>query len=422
MNLVFVGWNHRGAPLDLRERLALTPERAREAMEGIFSERILSEGAIVSTCNRAEIYGLSEREDDVDALASFFSRFHSVDDVLLRQTALSGRGDATVRHLFRVAAGLDSMVLGEAQILGQIREAQRLAASSGMARGVTNRLFQSAVECGRRVRTETALGERPTSVPGIALSLAGRIFEEMKGRRALLIGAGEVAELTARLLLDEGVTDLVFCNRSPEKAQALAEKAGGRTALWETRLAAIAEADLVISATGATEPIVSAAALALALDGVRRRGPLLILDLAVPRDVEPAVDELSDVYRYDVDALGTLARANALARQSEVPRAEQIVEESVGKFRGWYGGLMHIDVVRGLRDKLEGIRKQELERNRGKLAKLGLEERRLVERISESLVAKILHDPTVGLKEGDASDRLERASAVRALFKIDKPS
>jgi glutamyl-tRNA reductase len=422
MNLVFVGWNHRGAPLDLRERLALTPERAREAMEGIFSERILSEGAIVSTCNRAEIYGLSEREDDVDALASFFSRFHSVDDVLLRQTALSGRGDATVRHLFRVAAGLDSMVLGEAQILGQIREAQRLAASSGMARGVTNRLFQSAVECGRRVRTETALGERPTSVPGIALSLAGRIFEEMKGRRALLIGAGEVAELTARLLLDEGVTDLVFCNRSPEKAQALAEKAGGRTALWETRLAAIAEADLVISATGATEPIVSAAALARALDGVRRRGPLLILDLAVPRDVEPAVDELSDVYRYDVDALDTLARANAVARQSEVPRAEQIVEESVGKFRGWYGGLMHIDVVRGLRDKLEGIRKQELERNRGKLAKLGLEERRLVERISESLVAKILHDPTVGLKEGDASDRLERASAVRALFKIDKPS
>jgi glutamyl-tRNA reductase len=421
MNLVFVGWNHRGAPLDLRERLALTPERAREAMEGIFSERILSEGAIVSTCNRAEIYGLSEREDDVDALASFFSRFHSVDDAVLREAAHSGRGDATVRHLFCVASGLDSMVLGEAQILGQIREAHRLAATSGMARGVTNRLFQSAVECGRRVRTETALGERPTSIPGIALSLAGRIFEEMKGRRVLLLGAGEMAELTARLLLDEGVTDLVFSNRSPEKAQALAEKAGGRSVPWEARLGAIAEVDLVISATGATDPVVSAAALGHALHEVRRRGPLLILDLAVPRDVEPAVDGLPDVYRYDVDALDALARANAVARQGEVPRAEEIVEESVRKFREWYGGLLHVDVVRGLREKLEALRRQELERHRGKLAKLGPEEQRLVERISESLVAKILHEPTVGLKEGDASDRLERAAAVRALFKLDRP-
>ena len=202
MNLVFVGWNHRGAPLDLRERLAFTPEKAREALQGLFEEHILAEGAIVSTCNRAEIYGVSDREDDLDALSGFFSRFHRVDDVLLRQTALTGHGDATVRHLFRVAAGLDSMVLGEAQILGQIREAHRVATAAGSLRAVTNRLFMNALECGKRVRAETGLGTRPTSVAGLALTLAGRIFESLKGRRALLVGAGETAELTARLLLD----------------------------------------------------------------------------------------------------------------------------------------------------------------------------------------------------------------------------
>jgi glutamyl-tRNA reductase len=419
MNLVFVGWNHRGAPLDLRERLAFTPEQAREAMEGLFSEHILSEGAIVSTCNRAEIYGVTERDDDVDALASFFARFHHVDGTLLKETALHGRGDATVRHLFRVAAGLDSMVLGEAQILGQIREAHRFASASRSARAVTNRLFMAALECGKKVRSETALGTRPTSIPGIALLLAKRIFESLERQRVLLIGAGEMAELTARLLQDEGVTDLVFCNRSPEKAQALADMVHGRTAPWESRAQAAAEADLVLSATLSPDPILQADALGKALSGKRRRGPLLILDMAVPRDVDPAVDDLPDVYRYDVDALDGVARSNAAARLAEAPKAEQIVEESVKKFVDWWQTLGHVDVVKGLRERFDAIRRQELDRYAGKLSSLDENTRGLVDRITESLVNKILHGPTVGLKEGDPSERLEKAAAVRALFKLD---
>ncbi len=420
MNLVFVGWNHRGAPLDLRERLALSPERAREAMEGLFQEQILTEGVIVSTCNRAEIYGLSELEDDVEAMAGFFSRFHRMDAEVLRKTASAGRGDDTVRHLFRVASGLDSMVLGEAQILGQIREAHRFAAASRTARNVTNHLFSAALECGRRVRTETALGARPTSVPGIALSLAGRVFEELKDRRVLLIGAGETAELTARLLVEDGVTDLVFCNRSPERAEALAALVHGRTVPWDSRAAAVAGVDVVLSATGAPEPVVTEPALRKALHEARRRGPLLILDLAVPRDFDTAVDALPDVYRYDVDALMELARENAAARQAEVPRAEVIVEDAVRKFHDWYAGLLHVDVVKGLRARMEEIRKREIERYGGRLARLGEEDRRFVERLTESLISKILHNPTVALKDGNASDRLERAAVVRDLFKLDE--
>jgi glutamyl-tRNA reductase len=421
MNLVFVGWNHRGAPLDLRERLAFTPERAREALEGLFAERILAEGAIVSTCNRAEIYGISEREDDLDALAGFFSRFHSVDGVLLRQSALTGRGDATVRHLFRVASGLDSMVLGEAQILGQIREAHRVATAAGSLRAVTNRLFMNALECGKRVRAETGLGTRPTSVAGLALTLAGRIFESLKGRRALLVGAGETAELTARLLVDEGVSEIVVTNRSRERAEALAASAGGRAVAWEQRAVAAAEADLILCATGATEPVLTAHALEAALRAAKRRGPLLVLDLGVPRDVEVAVGDLSDVYRYDIEALTGMADANARARLEEVPRAEAIVEECVQRFTDWWGGLLQVDVVRGLRDKVERIRRDELEKYAGKLSGLSEKDRATVERLTETLVGHILHEPTVGLKEGDASERLEKAASVKALFRLDEP-
>ena len=418
MKLVFVGWNHRGAPLDLRERLAFTPEKAREALEGLFAEHILAEGAIVSTCNRAEIYGVSDREDDLDALSGFFSRFHRVDDVLLRQTALTGHGDATVRHLFRVAAGLDSMVLGEAQILGQIREAHRVATAAGSLRAVTNRLFMNALECGKRVRSETGLGTRPTSVAGLALTLAGRIFESLSGRRALLVGAGETAELTARLLLDEGVSEIVVTNRSFERAQALAAASGGRAVPWDQRAVAAAEVDLILSATNATEPVLTAAALKAALSNSKRRGPLLVLDLAVPRDVEVEVGDLPDVYRYDLDALTGMADANAKARLGEVPRAEAIVEECVQRFADWWGGLLQVDVVRGLRDKLEKIRLAEIEKYAGKLSGLSEKDRATVERLTETLVGHILHEPTVGLKEGDVSERLEKAASVKALFRL----
>jgi glutamyl-tRNA reductase len=420
MNLVFVGWDHRAAPLDLRERLAFTPEKAREALEGLFAEHILSEGAIVSTCNRAEVYGISAREDGLDALAGFFSRFHRVDDALLRQTALSGHGDATSRHLFRVAAGLDSMVLGEAQILGQIREAHRLATAAGTVRTVTNRLFMSALECGKRVRAETALGQKPTSVAGLALALAGRIFESLKGRKVLLIGAGETAELTARLLADDGVSEILVANRSYEKGEALAVAIRGRAVRWEDRARAAAGVDLVLSATNAAEPVLTVGALRTALHGAPRRGPLLVLDLAVPRDVEPEVGKLSDVYRYDLDGLQEMAAANTRSRADEVPHAEAIVEESVRKFQEWWAGLLQGDVVRGLREKLESIRRAELEKYAGKLGALGESERAAVERLTETLVAHILHDPTVGLKEGDGSERLERAAAVRALFRLDE--
>ena len=417
-NLVYVGWNHHAAPLELRERLAFTPDKAVEALEGLFREEILTEGAIVSTCNRAEIYGVTAREDELAALSSFFARFHKIEPEIVRSSAQCARGDSTVRHLFRVASGLDSMVLGEAQILGQVREAYRLAVTARAARTVTNKLFQSAIDCGRRVRNETGLGTRPTSVPGIALSLAGRIFESLAGKRVLLLGAGEVSELTTRLLVEDGVTDIRIANRSLEKAEALAKASGGTAVPWDRRSEEYGQVDVIVSATGAPEPVLTADALKKAL-GRHRRGPLLILDLAVPRDVEKEVDAIEDVYRYDVDALKTLADRNTAERRAEVPKAETIIEEAVLRFNDWWGGLLQVDVMRGLRERLDAMRKDELARYAGKLSRLGEEDRKLVERMTETLVAKILHGPTVGLKEGDASERLARAEAVRALFGLD---
>jgi len=421
MNLLFVGWNHRLTPVDVRERLAFTPETAREAMRRLHAERILTEGAIVATCNRSEVYGLTEREDGAHAVAAFVSAFHKVDSGILEETALSGNGDETVRHLYRVASGLDSMVLGESQILGQIRDAYRLAAEAGVARAVTNRLFQTALECGKRVRSETALGTRPTSVPGIALLLVGRIFEDLAGRRILIVGAGETAELTAQLLVEGGATDVRVCNRSEERAARLAASVGGRPVPWGSLVAAAAESDLILSATGSAEPVITAASLGEARHRRRRQGPLLILDLAVPRDVDPAVDGLSDVYRYDIDALNEVAATNTEARKAEVPKAEVIVEEAVQKFRDWYGGLLHVEVVKALRGKLEAIRQQELEAYHGRIAGFGPEAEKVVDRLTDSIVSKILHHPTVGLKEGDASERLGRAEAVRTLFRLDPP-
>jgi len=270
MNLLFVGWNHRATPVEVRERLAFTPDAAREAMRRLSAERILAEGAIVATCNRSEVYGLTEREDGAAAVAAFVSAFHKVDGSILRETALSGQGDETARHLYRVASGLDSMVLGESQILGQIRDAYRLAAEAGVARTVTNRLFQSALECGKRVRSETTLGARPTSVPGIALLLVGRVFEELTGRRILVVGAGETAELTAQLLVEAGATDIRVCNRSDERAARLATSIGGRPVPWTSLVAAAAESDLILSATGAPDPVITAASLGEARHRTRR--------------------------------------------------------------------------------------------------------------------------------------------------------
>ncbi|MBK9964660.1 MAG: glutamyl-tRNA reductase [Holophagales bacterium] len=417
--IVFVGWNHQGSDLDLRARLAFTPERAREALEGLFREHILTEGAVVSTCNRAEVYGVSDVPDSFEALSAFFSRFHSVDAAVLREKALSGRGEATVRHLFRVASGLDSMVLGEAQILGQIREAHRRAAEAGTARAVTGRLFQSALECGKKVRTETSLGSRPVSVAGIALSLVGRIFESISECKVLLLGAGETVELTARLLADDGVKQILFANRSPEKAKALATHFHGWTVPWEERAKAFADVDIVLSATGATEPVVTAAMLKPFLSRGRRRGPLLILDLAVPRDIETKVDDFSDVYRYDLDALGELACDNTRDRMADVPHAERIVEESTQKFLCWLAGLAHVDTLKSLHERFEKARCEEIERYAGKLSRLTAEDQAVVSRMTETLLQKILHNPTIGLKEGDASERLTRAAVVRALFKLD---
>ncbi len=418
IHLVFIGWNHRGACLDLREKLAFTPESARQAMEGLRREHILSEGAIVSTCNRSEIYGLTESEEGVSEIARYLSEFHSIDEETLRQTSLSGEGDQAARHLFQVAAGLDSMVLGEAQILGQIRDSLKRAVESGAARSVTNRLFQAAMECGKRVRTETALGTRPASVPGIALSLTGRLFESLRGLKVLLLGAGETVELTARLLAGEGVSTLVFCNRTGAKAEALAQSFGGDTVPWDSRIDAVAGVDIVLSATGSPEPVVDYRSLKKALSKRPRRGPLLILDLAVPRDIEPNVDDIDDVYRYDLDTLQQLAKRNTLERQAEVPKAQAIVEESVEKFQEWLANLAHVDVLKALREKLETTRRQELERYASKLGRLGDDERELVNRITESLVAKILHEPMISMKSGSISERLERAHAVSDLFHL----
>jgi glutamyl-tRNA reductase len=420
MTIAVVGVNHRTAPLEVRERFAHAPREVPAALE-----RVLSAGAgggvLLSTCNRTEFY-LAEPGDATPATVWAILTERLGEGRSASEYGYLVRDRDAVRHLYRVSAGLDSMILGESQIQGQVREAWETSRSQ--AGPVLHRLFQSALLVGARVRSETALAAGAASAPSAAVALAGKIFSRLAGRVALVLGAGDMAELAASCLVSEGVRVTLVANRTYERARAVAEELGARALTLDEAWEHFASADIVLTSTAAPHAVVTWERVAPAI--ARRGGrPLCILDLAVPRDVEPAVGQLENVFLYDIDDLQAVAAHAAADRHEEVPAAERIVTDEVDRFWAWYGGLAAVPVLKEFRGRLDDMRAAELERALKRLAHLSPEDRAQVEQFSHALLNKFLHHPTIALKQAAQAGRgyglLESLKKLFGLERHDGP-
>ena len=419
MHLLLVGISHRTAPVELRERLDFQARGVDDALQALQQRQVASEAVIVSTCNRAELYAAC---DDVDAgragIADFISEYHGIDRAAVLPHIYDVTDLEAARHLFRVAAGLDSLVVGEPQILGQVKEAHTTASTHHTSGTFLNRLFHSSFAVGKRVRTETGLGSGAVSVSFAAVALAKKIFGDLKGRTVLVIGAGEMGKLTAMHMKSQGVHQMTIVSRTMATAARTAEAIGGASAApWDELDTLLGHADIVITATGASTAILTKARLE-AVMRPRRNNPLFIIDIAMPRDVEAAAGEIEQVFLYNIDDLQATVRENLARRASEVTRAEAIVTEEVDKFGQWLRSRGAIPTVVALRQRFETIRKAELERL---TASLPPDTRDRVDDITRLIVEKLLLTPTEQLKSVSDPDTIGTYSeALTRLFNLEQ--
>jgi glutamyl-tRNA reductase len=410
--LFVAGLSHKTAPVALRERLSpgadRVPELLRELVRPVAEgSNGMIEAVLVVTCNRFEIYGLAHRGPvELSVVNRTVRESLGVDLTEHEGAVYLHEGDEVVGHLLRVAASLDSLVVGESQILGQVKEAYRVATEAGTAGKILNRLFHRAIEAGKRVRTETRIGHNAVSVSYAAVELAKKCFGRVEDRKALVIGVGEMSELTAQHLKANGVTELIVTNRTLLGAVNMADRFGGRAIEFEKFPSVLDQVDIVISATGAKDPILRAADVEAAL--VRRRQrPLFIIDIALPRDVEPAVGDLPNAYLFNIDDLQTVADKNYRERVAEAHKAEELVRDEAGKFARWLRTLKAVPVLERLRSLGAQLVADELARLQWRLDRLEEREQRAVSAAVNSVVGKLLHRPLVNIKKLAQEDDAE---------------
>jgi glutamyl-tRNA reductase len=415
--IVVVGVSHKTAPLAVREALAVPRERLAEALARVKAEAQLSEAMILSTCNRVEVYGGASEGDPADLVAGFFSSFHGRPPEELQPFLYRISGEAAVRHAFRVAASLDSLVLGEPQILGQVKEAYQAAEEAASLGGGLNALRNRSLAAAKRARTETAIGQNAVSVSYVAVELARKIFGSLRERNVLIVGAGKMSELAAKHLVRNGARATVLGGRTFERAEELAASLGGRAVPFEGLRGELAKADIVISGTSASGLVI----LRVDVESARqsRSRPLFLIDIAVPRDIEASVRKLDGVFLYDLDDLKSVAEANLRERQKEATAAEAIVEDEVRDYLSWQKTLDVMPLVSALRHRAETIRREELARARKKLGPLNAEQEAALEAATSAIVNKLLHAPTTQLKElsknGNAAEALQLARKLLGL-------
>jgi glutamyl-tRNA reductase len=390
-----LGMSHRSAPVEVRERIAFPPCAGRGFVRGLKETGVVEEAVLLSTCNRTEIYAVvgdeSARRRMLDLLAEDRGAQR---EVLERDTYWLTDAEA-VRHLYRVASSLDSMVVGEAQILGQVREAYRAATEERCTGPVLNRLFHTSLRVGKRIRTETGIGDSSISVPHVAVKLAEEVFGTLRERRALVLGAGEMSELVIKHLRSRGVTRVVIANRTQERAHSLAERIGGRAVPFDAVSQELSEADVVVSSTGAGDWVLGSETVAAALE--RRGDPLFFIDIAVPRDVDPVVQTLERAFVYDIDDLQAVVERNADDREGAAEQGEAMIFPAVEDFMSWLSTLHVVPLIQELRHGAEQIRRHELSRALERMD-LSPEEEATLERMSRSLVNKLLHGPISEMK------------------------
>ena len=416
MALAVVGINHNSAPVGVRERFAFTADLVPSALAGIMSVPGVNEAAIVSTCNRTELVCELDA-GDATAAVRWLADFHGISEAELGSYLFQHDERDSIRHVLRVAAGLDSMVLGETQILGQVKDAYRAALEQGSVGRVLNKLFQHAFFVAKKVRTDTAIGSSPVSVAFAGVRLAQQIHGRLDGRTALLIGAGDTIELAAVHLRDSGLDRIIIANRTLERAQALAAQVQGFPILLDDLGAHLHEADVVMSATASRLPILGKGAVERALKA-RKRKPVFMVDLAVPRDIEPEIGTLDDVYLYSIDDLQNIVSDGRRSREIAARQADEIVVVQTHRFLEWLRSHDAASTITEVRSQMDACREQAINEARRQLA-AGVPAEQVLEQATRRLLNRALHEPTVRLREAGAAGRMEMLETARELFGLD---
>ena len=422
MELILRGLSHKTAPVDVRERLAFSDQETAAALAELNLDPAVSEAVLFSTCNRVEVLLAGEDAKALEEAAlDVLCRVKNIPLSDFAPYLYRYQGDDAFRHVFRVAGSLDSMVVGEPQILGQVKKSFRAAVAAQSSGVVLNRLLHRAFSTAKRVRKETGIGGHAVSVSFAAVELAKRIFGELSGKKVLLIGAGEMAELAVEHLMHNRAEKLMVANRTLDRAAALAERFGGTAIGFSEIGEALKTADIVISSTGAPGYVLKKDDVK-AVMRPRKNRPLFFIDIAVPRDIDPSINKLDNAYVYDVDDLAGVVEKNMAERMKEAARAEVIVEEAVISYRRWFDSLEVVPTIKALCDRMEAVRLAELQKSLTGLKNLGDEEREAIDRLTRAIMAKVVHGPIVFLKsEGHRqAKKRDYIGAARDMFQLDE--
>jgi glutamyl-tRNA reductase len=420
MNLVIVGLNHNSAPVAIREKLSFPASTVAGPLGKLTNHYGLNEAVILSTCNRVEVLAITDNmEKGVWEVKRFLSDFHDIPLETLDEHLYTYCGEEAVKHLFRVAAGLDSMIMGEPQILGQVKDSYGHAVEYGSAGVIVNKLYHKAFQVSKRIRTETKIGESAVSISFAAVELAKKIFGELAGKSVMLIGAGEMAELAARHLMGNGISELLVANRTYERAVDMARSFSGTAIMFREFPHYLKNVDIVIASTGAASFIITPDAINDVMRE-RRYKPMFFIDISVPRNVDPLVNDIDNAYVYDIDDLQGVVQSNLNERQKEAEQAEFIIDEEIEKFYRWIKSLDVVPTIIALKQYCDSVRKAELEKGAAMIGDLSKKEAKAIDAMTKAIVNKILHNPIVHLKK-DAS-RIEGdlyIDTIRKLFDLD---
>lgn len=420
MNIVVVGLSHKTAPVEIREKVTFPADKMPAFLSDLTNRKGVSEGVILSTCNRVEVIAITSHiQEGIEELKSFIAESNGISRDILDNHLYSHTSEEGIKHAFRVASSLDSMVVGEPQILGQMKDAYQNALEHNVTGIILNKLFRKAFSVAKRVRTETSIASSAVSISYAAVELAKKIFGDLSEKRVLLIGAGEMCELAAKHFVNSGIKEILVTNRTHSRAEKLAAEVGGKALLFENIDLDLDEVDIILSSTGSPVHIISAAQVKKALKK-RRNSPMFFIDIAVPRDIDPEINNLDNAYLYDIDNLQGVVESNIKERAKEATAAEEIIGTEIGQFHKWLRTLDITPTIISLREKLEGIRRQEVDKLLGNLEELSDKQKKVIESATNAMINKVLHLPISNLKKmADTAEGDLHIDSARKLFDLD---
>ncbi len=418
---MLIGANHKTAPVALREKLSFSSEETLAALEFLKQDADIRESLVFSTCNRTEILYIPETGEQIDKIIGFISHHKQVDTAEFKSALYVYQDDEAIRHLFKVASSLDSMVVGEPQILGQIKQAYRVAVANKASSVLLNRLMHKSFSVAKKIRRETGIGDNAVSISYAATELANKIFSDLSQKTVLLLGAGEMAELAVEHLISHRVKQIQVANRTFKNAVALADKFKGQAIKFEERESVLPSVDIIISSTGATDYVLTCEQVKRAMKK-RHHQTLFFIDIAVPRDIDPDINSISNAYVYDIDDLKSIVESNIEQRGKETVKAERYVDEAVVKFRTWLESLAIVPTIKAMNDKMSSIVDMEFKKTLSNLKHLAPEDIEAIKRMTQAIATRTIHDPILFLRHtGDHRDDSLYLNVTRQLFNLDIP-